>query len=625
MTHPNYPLPSDYDDLTASGQRQARVDAVCNQSTPDDLVWAWSFFRNHYLMSLPAGVWHKPPIYESPQCHYQFIWDIGAYPRNVKIMPRSFAKSTLLEELILTLCYGRAPFKVLLIKSGDDFIRESFTRLMFQIEDNARLQDDFGRLKPRKNQAGIWSKSRLWLNNGFQLAGRSVMGKLLGIRPQLVLCDDVEFDPTMRVAPALLSENFRRMWFNSVIPMLDAGCAAALVGTLFSRKLFIYRMATTPTEEDPLLAYWNREVLAIVDPETGTPIWPAKFPPEKIEELRKSMPPAVFAAQYMNDPGTEEDKVFTLHDPFGYYTVKDADTDYLDAPLRSKAVLVSWSPHADTQEPVRVERPFGDTISRCYRLIVADPIRKPSSTSDFACVMAIAVERTKHFQDVWWLLDIRLGRPKSTVFLDWIWELGCRWLPRIVAVESIGLQKDIADQAVQMYSERFSAQDWSPRVLPLNYRRDFSGDLGKGTRISSLARRFDYNKIKYPKHLMLKPGWRELKQQIDDFTPDLNLLPFDDAIDTLAMTNFVVKPRGLRAPPDAAPLTLQELLAKGEEFIPGTKMPILSVVNADELTPDALAGIDEMHHRRRTKQDQKRRASRKPRRRQGVIHYGNPA
>jgi hypothetical protein len=54
-------------------------------------------------------------------------------------------------------------------------------------------------------------------------------------------------------------------------------------------------------------------------------------------------------------------------------------------------------------------------------------------------------------------------------------------------------------------------------------------------------------------------------------------------------------------------------------------MPILSVVNADELTPDALAGIDEAHHRRLTKQEQRRRTSRKPRRRQGVIHYGNPA
>jgi hypothetical protein len=602
---------------------------VRNQHTPEDLVWAWSFFREHYLLSLPPGVWHKPPIYESPPCHYEFIYDLGAYARNVKILPRSFAKSTLIEELILTLCFGRAPFKILIIRASDDFVRSSFARLMYQIESNERLLADFGPLKPKRNSAGIWSKGNLLLNNGFELRGRSVMGKLLGLRPQYIICDDAEFDTSMRISPAALAENFRQMWFHSVIPMLDEGCAAALVGTLFNRKLFIYRQANTPQEEDPTLAFWNRETLAIINPETGEPTWPAKFPPEKIEELRESLPPSVFAAQYMNSPGTDESKVLTLHDPYNYYAVtSDNDiVDYERQPFESTAKLVSWAPHKETGKPTRTERPFAETVSRMYRVLVADPIRKPSSTSDFACIIVLGVERHGDFQDVWWPLAIRLGRPKPTVFLDWIWELGGIWLPRIVAVEAISTQKEITDKLNQQALAGRSSGDWTPRIYPINYRRDFVGDLGKGSRISSLAVRFETHRLKLPKHRLTRPGWRELVQQIRDFTPDLSLLPYDDAIDTLAMPNFIPRLRGSSGPIDTAPVTLQERLARGEKFIPGTRLPIMAALNADELSPEAMQGLDKIRHREQNEAESKHRRSRKPRRGRpgGVRHYGNPA
>jgi hypothetical protein len=612
-----------------SGQRQARVAAVKNQHTPEDLVWAWSFFRQHYLLSLPDGVWHKPPVYESPPCHYEFIYDLGAYARNVKILPRSFAKTTLIEELLLTLCYGRAPFKTLLIRAPDDFVKTSFARLMGQIEGNERLLDDFGELKPKRSSAGIWSKGNLLLNNGFELRGRSVMGKLLGLRPQLVICDDAEFDTTMKISPTSLAEHFRQMWYNSVIPMLDEGCAAALVGTLFNRKLFIYRQATTPEEEDPTLAYWNREVLAIKDPETGEPTWPAKFPEEKIEELRLSLPPAVFAAQYMNDPGTEDAQVLVLDDPYSYYAVtSDQDVvDYEQRPFDSVAKLISWAPHKETGKPTRVERPFAETLKRMYRVLVADPIRKPSSTSDFACVMVVGIERHGDFQDVWWPLAIRLGRPRPTVFLNWIWELGRIWLPRVVGIESIGLQKEVDDKKVQeTILARSSGGDWLPRVYPIQYRRDFVGDLGKPSRISSLASRFETFRCKLPKHRLHQPAWRALHEQVRDFTMDMAMLPFDDAVDTLAMPNFILGLRkGFSGPVSTAPLTLQERLATGEKYLPGTRIEIMSALNADELTPEAMAGLDKIRRRDQNQTESKRRRSRKPRRGRGVFHYGNPA
>ena len=50
-----FPLPPDYYELTADAQRQARVNGICLQERPTDLVFAWDFFRTHYLKSLPPG------------------------------------------------------------------------------------------------------------------------------------------------------------------------------------------------------------------------------------------------------------------------------------------------------------------------------------------------------------------------------------------------------------------------------------------------------------------------------------------------------------------------------------------------------------------------------------------
>jgi hypothetical protein len=369
-------------------------------------------------------------------------------------------------------------------------------------------------------------------------------------------------------------------------------------------------------------------VVSIEEPSTGEPTFPDKFPPEQIEELRSSLVKGVFPAQYMNDPGTDQDLTISLHEKFDQYVVRDPDEAYGNCPLSSESDLIAWSPHGTTGEPVVVRRPFGKSVSRMYRLITADPIKKASSTSDFACVLVTGIERSPDFKDVWWLLDIRYGKPEPSQFLEWIWELGNLWLPQLVAIESIGTQKNIADKAAQMFSDRPSGHDWTPRVYPISYKKEFTGDLGKPSRIGSLVTRFDYHKCKLPAHLSNRPGWREMFAQLKNFTPDLKLLQTDDCVDTLAQVNFVPTKGGIFVP-DMAPKTLQELLAAGQEFLPGTRVPILSCMNLDDLSPEALAGLDTIRHRKhnRAEKSRGRRSTRRGGRRtsrKGVHRYAAP-
>jgi hypothetical protein len=79
--NPLYPLPIHYHELGGDEQRLARLRAVANQETPDDLVWAWSFFRTRYLRQTPPGFFYKR-WKPSPGFHYDMVRDVGRYARN---------------------------------------------------------------------------------------------------------------------------------------------------------------------------------------------------------------------------------------------------------------------------------------------------------------------------------------------------------------------------------------------------------------------------------------------------------------------------------------------------------------------------------------------------------------
>ena len=254
--NPYYPLPPDYPDLSLAGQCLARKNAACLSGTPELNVVAWAFFRKYYLESLPSGVWYKPPLYPNPPCHYAYVHDIHQFPRVVKVFPRSFAKTTLMREVILRWAYTNPFFKVLVIKSRDDFVKEDFQSLQYQMEHNPRLRDDFGTLKPKRGD-GIWSQSRMFLSNGFSLVGRSVMSSTLGLRPNIWILDDAEFDPAMQIAPTSLTEQLRYMLFQHLEPMLDEGCVGVLQGTLLSRKTLLYEAATAGRTSLGLLAPYH--------------------------------------------------------------------------------------------------------------------------------------------------------------------------------------------------------------------------------------------------------------------------------------------------------------------------------------------------------------------------------
>lgn len=607
-----YPLPPDYPKLTEEGQREARGNALCVQETPEDLVQAWAFFRHHYLKPLPEGVWYQPPVAPSPPFHYKFVYDMGKWTRNAVGFPRGAAKSKILKELLLLWALTRPHFRICLVKSADEFVRDDFVELKLQIDENEFILRDFGQLKHKRGQ-GAWSDHRIWLKNGFYLAGHSVMGKIPGRRPDLYAFDDAEFDPGMRVNPTILTVQLEYIYKNHVLPALREGCSFLMLGTLLTRKTFLYRLCTASEKEEPGVAFINRVIMAAEEPD-GTLLWPEYWSRDSLDRIKLELGSAAYGAQMLNNPGTEQERQLKLDRDLAYYDVPNPDELLKSQPLDSLAHLetVRRVKEAPDGSPLNfkqqiqyhlegrkdeVSRPFGETVSKMYRVLLADPIRKPSVKSDFACVMVIGVERSKVHKDAWFVLDLKLGKPQESQFVQWIWDMGCKWRVKLVGIESVSVQKVLVERVAIEFADRAVETGWMPRVLPIKYHKDTAKkyanpDLGKGARISSIAWRFEQGRIKYPRHLIGTTPWSSLLGQTENFTEDLRLLQHDDAIDTLAMMQFVP-----RAPPhkeevEALAESAMDLLAKGEMQYPGSNVPVLGAVNAHELTPAALAGLE---------------------------------
>lgn len=629
--NPLFPLPPDYEELTREGSRQARVNAcsLCRTGDPLDFVWAWAFFRQEYLFPLPEGRWYDVGRVESPPEHYQMVYALAAYRRNILIFPRIFAKSTIAREVQLLQLLAGIAYLSLSLHSHNDYVKASGGKIrsMLTGDDNPFIAADFGPLKPKKG-VGEWGAYNLHLTNGNKWFGRSIMGKLPGARATEIFLDDAEFDQQMRIAPQALHEQVDKTVGNYILPMLRGGYGKFhAIGTFHTRKFWIYHAATCDPAEDDRFTDWHKMVYAVED-EHGNRLWGNWYDDEFIEERKAEMSAEDFGSQYMNRPGDRNDRAVTLHPKLSFYSVPKPDEAYHSNPLASEADLVSWRPVHDADyieagssgiKPERVVRPFGKTVSKMYRLLVADPIREPSFKSDHACVMVVGIEHSEHFKDTWYYLDMRVGKVPDATFIDWIWELGCKWRVRVCGIEAISTQKKLAERAAGDFAERSIQAGWAPRIYPIRYDAEFGHARreSKGKRISRVVWRYEQHRMKLPIHLVRKgPPWAAFRSQLEDFTEDLRLLPHDDIIDTSVMPAFMLKPKGTYPSVNQNDATgdFLSMIRQGIWRDPDTKQPLLAAFNMQELPADV---VEAMEQRRFEKQDRKEKEAKRRGRRLG--------
>jgi len=566
------------------------VNAIRLQETPDDLVHAWAFLRAYYLEPRQAR-WYKR-WKPSPPIHYLLVRDVGENSVNVDLAPRAFAKSTLAKEVGgLLLPLGREDYYTALTQATGKKVRKNMRTLIRQFENNARLNDDFGKewgqaIKPKRGQRP-WGTDLFELPNGSIVEGLSAQGALRGDRPDLCILDDPEYDEEEGTDQAKLAEDFETLLFATILPMLEEGCGLWWIGTAIPRSYVYYVV----TGSDPRFKLFNRRHLGIFTP-NGEPIWPEKWDDQTIADIRTRLGESKFQQEYMNNPTAGAAKLLVVHPKLGTYRVEGAP-EREESPLASPATLSWYEKVVSDGEGVYVEQrqPFGEWASRLYRLMCVDFIRKPSRTSDYAAIAVLGFDT----RDILWVLDAFMDRVHLGPLIRKTWEMARRWQIGTIGAEAVSFQEEMADQMASEISQMAAGSAIVPRVVPIRYAKrslknsDAPSQISKAERIAGLQWRFDQYRIRLPEHRRLEPAFAMLWNQIENFTMDLSLLRYDDMLDTVAMHQYMVRRAGVRQARGPAILTPEQLLRQGRVFDESTGLPNLLAM------PGHDAKIPELH------------------------------
>jgi hypothetical protein len=583
-------LPADYDTLTADGQRLARVAAASLSGAPELEMAGWSFFREEYLLPDPDDLFdpafYKPPILPSAPIHFEIGRCRYSYPCSVLALPRGGAKSTTIRSLALRDLVTKRQYAVALFKAKDDFVIDDFDQIKQQIEMNRRINDDFGSLKPVRGR-GLWSSHHLRLASPClsSLTGLSIDGKKRGVRPAVVYLDDVEDDKSERSRSDIRLAELKEILLKVVEPMLDAGCNLVLVGTLLSKRSFLYHVLESP--DDPRFRgieeggdWYKLNVPAVTS--TGRNAWSAKFTEDFLAAKRRRMGDSFFETEYMGNPTSEQAVLFNILPDDHEYKIDEPDGTELLNPFSCEK-LTSWY---EIAKDTRAERskPFKDFVGELYRGITIDYAPGQSAEADYSAVLVWGINHRAEL----FILDGWFGKEPSPHLASRAWRMALHWRVAIIAGEAVAIQMELMNR-IREHGEIVRKQHgWAPGVLSVKY----PANLSKADRIAGLEPRFNQGRVKLPAHRRLSGNQQdavaELYRQIRAFTLDMRNLRWDDVIDSLAQVQFVVRGNSPNQPVSNAVETDLERLKAGEFYIEGTKIPLAGALEVSKLAPADL-------------------------------------
>ena len=599
--NPWWPLPPDYDQLTDAGQRQARLAVLTDQDSPRALVTAWELFRNLYLKTR-GEAFYRGGFSESPDFHYQGMWDVGLHARNAMAAPRGFGKSVIFGlELPMFLLLTRHFYDIILCLSTDKLVEARFDKIIAELTTNPAILADFGEMKPKR-----------------------------GARPKLFILDDPEYDPDAKDSAAttrLLHEKFEMYLFRQIIPMLEQGSSIFWIGTMINRRAFLFNACSG---EDSRFDGWNRRVLEAIVPDPKHPaqtklLWAEKWNEKFLAARKKEIGTSAFSAEYLNNPISDQEKILAIDPILNEYSIPNllVPTGDKGVPGNLNSVGTVFGPELlgndytvkyhqkaarsmdslleiDEEKDITIhEKSSRELFGSMYRIATVDVAHGLSSRHDYSCISILGFDRS----NCMWILDMWMGRVREAHLISQIYKMGYAWRVKVVGIEAISVQMSLVESAAEYFGNQELTNGWGPKVMPIRY----PANLSKADRIGGLEVRFLNGRIKYPAHLAERWPFDALYDQTRKFTPDLALLRFDDAIDTVAMGQYVIHARGAKGPIiDPGQMTLAERIQTNTPIVPG--IPILSGVNMSQITEEVLEALIDKSIKNRYNTDKNQRS-----------------
>jgi len=244
--------------------------------------------------------------------------------------PREHAKSTFFTfgVPIRHICYALRWFQLVISDTNDQ--ATGFTlAIRLELEENPRIRHDFGDLK-----GNIWKANDFTTTNGIRTLARGKGEKVRGLknrqhRPDFAVIDDFENDENVE-NPRLVEKG--KKWIRrAVIASMGAGYTAMMVGNLFHPKSIISQFIAEKDEEgEPLYVSRVYDCWLDYGKPDQRPLWPALWPPERLEKKQRQMGTTDFNAEMRNLTGAE-DSPFREEWFKNYHRIEIADRTLLVA------------------------------------------------------------------------------------------------------------------------------------------------------------------------------------------------------------------------------------------------------------------------------------------------------
>jgi len=585
--NPNWPLPAEYGELSADGQRQARLHVLTYYRTPglktkQISFWfkvAWDFFRTWYLK--PEGEdFYKGGFRASPSWHYDVVGDIQEFLFNIQGHPRGGGKSVIgAAELPLMLALTRPNFVTCICSSTQGLIPEKVTKIKLQVVENKRILADFGTMRPRgRSDLRPFNDKILHLMNNSEIHFVSLGQRQRGKRPMLYILDDPEYDGKNTIErKEVLRQEMEDHMQKIVIGMLPENCGILWLGTMLGKRSYLYHACFT---KDKDFQSWNKRVVsgAKLDRATGNVVescWPANWSVEFLQ-FKKDTMGLNFMSEIMNNPVSETDRLLSCEPVRNEYTfdLLPPNKDDREAPhLPHPDALMTYYYNKGFNTMTGKQRWQKDTVKakdyfdNLYKILLFDYAGTVTASADYSCILILGFDA----RNTAWCLDSWLGKMQDNGLMSMVMRYGEAWDCTYIGLESAGAQIKLAKQAELMLDQRqdtgLSSIEWQPRIRPIKY----PGNPQKGFLIAYLKPDFEQGKIKLPGSLKHMWPWKAAYVQIKDFTISLEHLRKDDWIDTLAMKNYAKHGKGDAKPTRGLDPNQEKVdaLKAGKPVVPG--------------------------------------------------------
>ena len=217
------------------------------------------------------------------------------------IAPTGFGKSSVVSLAFPVWASVYAKYNEILIISATSSFAEYRLRLISQeLDNNDRIREDFG-----ITRSDVWRSDEIILNNGVRILARGRGSQVTGMRPDLIIIDDMETEDQAKseVERASLKEWFYKTLMNRPSP----GGRIFMIGSISSKLAFLNNFITEEAKK-----IWTTRIYKTAQCHS---IWQDKWSDKDLAQKKVELAPftGIYEALYEADVSQIQKYTFQRH------------------------------------------------------------------------------------------------------------------------------------------------------------------------------------------------------------------------------------------------------------------------------------------------------------------------